>query len=147
MGEDRCQQALLVAAVFHGVLASAWFVLGVLVPGAASLRDGLLLVPMFVAAGVLTLTAGRHLNDEVWRHLAWTAAFLDLIGLAPLALYMARLVLARDAPLATDTRWAPSGINVTIAALTLLALTALTQLFTVGVALRYVYAARRPRPV
>lgn len=142
MGERTRQQALFAAAVFHGLLACAWFVLGVLAPSAGALRDGLLLVPTFVATGVLTLTDGRFGVDGPRRRLAWTAGFLALIGIPPVALYMTRLVLARDSPLLPgDTRWT-TGIDVTIAALVLLSLTALTHLYTVAVSFYYVYAAR-----
>jgi uncharacterized protein (DUF983 family) len=143
MGETSRQRALAVAAVFHGVLAGAWFVLGVLVPGAASLRDGLLLVPTFVATGVLTLTDAA-LTPDAWRHLAWAAAFLDLLGVPPLALYVARLVLARESPAAGEVRWTPgANLDTTIAALVLLSLTGLAHLYTIIVALRYVYKTKK----
>jgi hypothetical protein len=145
MGEERRQRYIAIAAVLHGILAAAWFVLGIIVPSAGALRDALLLVPTFVATGVLMLGDPR-LPPELWRHLAWAAAFIDIIGLPPLGLYMARIVLARTAPTANDTRWTTSdGLSATVAALVLISATALAHFYTIVVALRYVYAARRSK--
>lgn len=146
MGEERRRQLLTVAAIMHGVLATAWFVLGVVVPSAGALRDALLLVPSFAAAGALILGDARF-PQEAMRAVAWSASFLDIIGLPTLGLYLARLILARTTPTtpaACDLRWTTSdGLSVTIAALVLIGLTILAHLFTIVVGLRYVYAGRK----
>ena len=138
MGRSGRERALAVAAVFHGVLTCAWFVAVVLTPGQAVWNNGLLLVGTFVATGLL----GMHSHHVVaLPYMAWAVALVDLLGLVPVALYMARLALARGS--VGDTLWMPSGLVLTISALVLLGLTAATHLFTIIVCLRYIYARKQ----
>lgn len=134
--------ALRFAALLHLLVTALWFASGVLLPTRAIWNDGLLLVPTFAASGLL-LIHGRLVVSLP--NLAWGAALLDFLGLAPLALYAARILFAA-APAAAATEYARALWErepvITLYVLALLAATALVHLFTIVVCLMFVYGNR-----
>ena len=132
----RARRALVVLSVPHALLTLVWFLNGLVWPNRVVWFNGLLMVPLFLATGLLLLT--RHLRRTL-PYLAWAVAVLDALGLVPTALYMANIVSAKTNPDTSPdatTRFQAHQLweqepGLPVYALVLLALTAALQLASV----------------